>query len=683
MSGHDLDQLPDDVDVVIVGAGQAGVSLSNSLKKLGIAHVVLERDTAFSAWRNRWDDFRTNTPNWMNTLPILPRDRYPGNDAGGFASRDEMVSYLDDSLVVVDPPMATDVEAKRVTRQSDDEWLVETSKGPIRARCVVLCHGAMSEPRIPAFASQLGDSVPQLHSEHYRNPTQIETGSVLVVGSGSSGVQISTLLAESGRFDAIHMAVSDVLVLPRHVLGIPIHRLVHAFGLFDIPATSFLGRRMYSGLETRGDPIRRPDPDDLHRDYGMELHGRLEAIDAEGIHFADGSVLPAEDLTVIWCTGYRGDYAMLADESGILDERGFPIHDRGVSGSARGLYFVGLRYQHTVASHDLYGVAADAEHVAQRIQERLGGLKMVATHCRVCEGDQAPTIATGFDYEYRTSPEEFKVSRCDVCGTVFLNPRPDVSEFSRIYPESYHTLEFSEDSYGFVHEVRSRLEARRLLRYCKGMPADARILDVGCGDGFHLSLLRDYGPKGWTLRGVDVDERATALGRERGLDILTGTLDDVRIEDSSVDLVYTLQTLEHVAEPDTFLRSIHRVLTPGGRLVVVTDNTRSFDFTLFRRRYWGGYHFPRHWYLFNKSNLRRLADKTGFDTEVIKTVVSPVNWVYSIHNALVGLGAPQWLVNRFTLKSTVSLGLFTLLDALLQFTGRGALLNGYFTKSRT
>jgi cation diffusion facilitator CzcD-associated flavoprotein CzcO len=140
---------------------------------------------------------------------------------------------------------------------------------------------------------------------------------VLVVGSGSSGVQITSLLAESHRFETIHLAVSDVLVLPRHVLGVPIHRLVHAFGLFDIPARSGLGRRMYAGPEPRGDPIRRPHPKDLNRLYGVKLHGRLEAVDSEVFQFADGEVLPAEDMTVIWCTGYRGDYEMLADMEGV------------------------------------------------------------------------------------------------------------------------------------------------------------------------------------------------------------------------------------------------------------------------------------------------------------------------------------------------------------------------------
>lgn len=307
-------------------------------------------------------------------------------------------------------------------------------------------------------------------------------------------------------------------------------------------------------------------------------------------------------------------------------------------------------------------------------------LAMVSSTCPVCPDEQTDLIATGYDYEYRTSDDLFRVDRCLDCGTVYLNPRPHESEFARIYPPEYHTLEFSAENYSIVHTIRSRLEARRLLRYCTGIPADARVLDVGCGDGFHLGLLARFGSPGWRLMGVDVDARAVEIARDSGLDVYLGTVEDVNLDPASVDVVYTLQTLEHVADPAGFLRSIYRVLKPGGRLVIVTDNTDSVDFSLFRRRYWGGYHFPRHWHLFNRRSLARLARQAGYRVDGIETIVSPVNWVYSIHNLLVGAKAPRWLVNRFTLRSPVSLSFFTVVDMALQKLGRGALLNGYFTK---
>lgn len=307
-------------------------------------------------------------------------------------------------------------------------------------------------------------------------------------------------------------------------------------------------------------------------------------------------------------------------------------------------------------------------------------LALVAVDCVVCGGTESILVGSGYDYEYETSSDLFFAYECTECGNIYLNPRPDVSEFQRIYPSEYHSLEFSGENFSFVHRVRSRLEAKRLLRYCEGAPEGARILDVGCGDGFHLELLRKHGKKGWALEGIDIDHRAVEAARSRGLKVHQGDLSDLDIEERSYDVVYTLQTIEHVARPDELMRHINRLLKPGGRLVVVTDNTESLDFGYFKRSYWGGYHFPRHWNLFNGGALSRLARSSGFAVEQIRTIVSPVNWVYSIHNYLVGRGAPQWLVDRFTLKSPVSLAVFTVVDFVLQRAGRGALLNGFFEK---
>lgn len=309
-------------------------------------------------------------------------------------------------------------------------------------------------------------------------------------------------------------------------------------------------------------------------------------------------------------------------------------------------------------------------------------LELVSVVCNVCESDDARLIGTGFDYEYWTSPEEFRAYRCRVCGCVYLSPRPDVSEFARIYPSTYHSLAFSQDNFALVHKIRSRLETNRLLRYCEGIPSDARILDVGCGDGFHLQLLRTYGRDTWTVEGIDIDSRAVERATKGGATVHQGTIEELELLQNQYDVVYTLQTVEHVADPYSMLTAIHRVLKPGGRLVIVTDNTGSLDFRWFQKGLWGGYHFPRHWNLFDRSSLTWLATRAGYETERIDTIVSPVNWVYSIHNYLVAKQAPQWLVNRFTLKSPVSLGLFTVVDMVLQKLGRGALLNAYFTKPK-
>lgn len=307
-------------------------------------------------------------------------------------------------------------------------------------------------------------------------------------------------------------------------------------------------------------------------------------------------------------------------------------------------------------------------------------LQLVNVNCCVCGSDDATVAGIGEDFEYRTSPDVFAAMQCNSCGLVYLNPRPSVSEFERIYPPSYHAFDFSAEEFGFVHKVRSRLEANRLLALCKDLGDDAKILDVGCGDGFHLRLLRDFGNKNWTLNGLDASEKAVEAANKSGIKAHLGTAENNDLPENTYDLAFLIQTIEHVEKPNEVLPAICRVLKPNGKLIIVTDNTDSLDFKLFKNGYWGGYHFPRHWNLFNRRALTQLAEKSGFEVAEMTTIVSPVNWVYSIHNALVDANAPKFLINQFTLKSTISLGIFTILDIILQKLGKGALLRATLRK---
>lgn len=307
-------------------------------------------------------------------------------------------------------------------------------------------------------------------------------------------------------------------------------------------------------------------------------------------------------------------------------------------------------------------------------------LRLEPARCCICGHDDAMPVAVGEDFEYRSSPDQFLAMRCRDCGLVYLKLRPTMSELSRVYPPNYHAFDFSSERYGLPHRVRRRLEARRLLPWARALPPGGRVLDVGCGDGFHLGLLREFGPSEWVLEGVDASEWAVAAGRARGLTIHLGTVQDLPIPPESYDLALLIATIEHVDDPPAVLRAVHAVLRPGGRVIVVTDNTDTGSFRLFASRHWGGYHFPRHWNLFDHRNLRLLATRAGFEVQQMTTILSPVNWTYSIHNVLVDWRAPAWLVNRFTLASPVSLAAFTLLDWFHQLAGRGGLLRAVLRK---
>jgi SAM-dependent methyltransferase len=301
-------------------------------------------------------------------------------------------------------------------------------------------------------------------------------------------------------------------------------------------------------------------------------------------------------------------------------------------------------------------------------------LTVEPARCCICGTRDAEPVGVGEDFEYRTSPDSFLTVRCDECGLVYLDPRPVRAELATIYPDSYHAFSFTEDNFGLVYKVRRRLEARRLLAACGNLPADAAILDVGCGDGFHLDLLREFGEPGWRLEGIDLDPRAADAAEARGLVVHRGSIEELDLAPGGYDFAILVQTIEHVADPSALLRSIRRTLKPNGRVLVVTDNTGTADFAIAKRRHWGGYHFPRHWYLFDSGSLRKVAAKTGFAVDELDTMVSPVNWVYSLRNALDDWGAPRSVVDWLSLESPIPLAAFTAFDWLHQRAGRAALL---------
>lgn len=325
---------------------------------------------------------------------------------------------------------------------------------------------------------------------------------------------------------------------------------------------------------------------------------------------------------------------------------------------------------------------AISEQSAPAAPDQTQNLSLLPVECCLCERDDIEPLAVGEDFEYRTTRDTFLAVRCRGCGLVYLSSRPSLDDLPRIYPPNYHAFEFSAEQFGFVYKIRRQLEARRVLSWCRDLSEDARIIDVGCGDGFHLRLLHDFGKPGWQLEGIDSSERAVRAAADAGIKVHHGDVETLNLPEGSYDLALLVQTIEHVADPPAVLRAIRALLKPGGSVVVVTDNTGSLDFKLFKGRHWGGYHFPRHWNLFNARTLRNLAGKVGLEVVSLTTVVSPVNWVYSVRNALVDWGAPNWLTNRFSLKSPGSLAAFTIFDTLHQLAGKGALLRAILRRPK-
>ncbi len=398
--------------VVVIGGGQAGLSMSYCLTRHGVDHVVLERDRVGHEWRDRrWDSFCLVTPNWQCQLPGFP---YAGDDPDGFMARDKIVDYLDAYARFVNPPLIEGVAAVRLRRDRKGRYLVSTSHGELIADQVVLATGPYQVPLIPRLAERLPDELAQIHSSGYRSPEQLPPGDVLVVGTGQSGCQIAEDLHLAGR--QVHLAVGSAPRVARFYRGRDVVAWLADIGYYrkavnefaDADSVRFRANHYVTGRDGGHDIDLR-----TFAREGMRLYGRLARVSDTTLQFApdlthnlDSADAVAEGIkdsidnyidahriravseprytpvwapqheptrldlrevgvtSVVWSTGFGRDDRWI--EVPVFDGRGYPTHDRGVTASP-GLYFLGLPWQHTWGSGRLSGVADDAEYLAERI----------------------------------------------------------------------------------------------------------------------------------------------------------------------------------------------------------------------------------------------------------------------------------------------------------------------------
>jgi len=406
-----MKRIGSDVDVVIVGAGQAGLAVSYYLRAFGVEHVVLERGQVGESWRSaRWDSFTLVTPNWMTRLPGYAM---AAGTAGDFLPKDEVVAMLE--RFAEGAPVRTGTEVLSV-EASGGCYQVVTTAGSYAARAVVVAGGGQRRPVIPRLASGLDPDVCQTDAGQYRSPGALPPGAVLVVGGGQSGAQIASELADAGR--DVLLATSRVPRVPRRYRGRDVHEWTVELGLYDQrtdavtdPAAFSEPHPMLSG----GGGGHTLSYQQLARD-GVRLLGRLVETSGEqlgfgpdltrNIEYADqraaqfrrmvdeyvarsGIIAPppdtdpaecpqlpstssaetlntrAEDIAaVIWCTGFRPDTSWLRVP--VLTPDGSPAHTGGIT-AFPGLYVAGYPWLSNRGSGILYGVAADAARVAQHI----------------------------------------------------------------------------------------------------------------------------------------------------------------------------------------------------------------------------------------------------------------------------------------------------------------------------
>ena len=341
----------DQVEVVVVGGGQAGLAIGFFLSRQGRRFLILEAaDSVGAAWRDRWDSLALFTPRRYDALSELS---FPG-DPDGYPTRDEVVSYLRAYAETYKLPLVLNSAVSSLT-QIDDGFQLECSDRRVRADQVVVATGPFQRPMTPALAGQLAPEVFQMHSTGYRQPQDIPAGTVLVVGGGNTGFQIA---AELTGTHAVHLSVgSRQTPLPQKVWQRDLFWWLTKTGLLNMTVDSRLGRRL-SQQET----LIGSSPKQLRR-LGVDLHLRAVSASHNTVSFADGTELRVD--AVVWATGYQPDYSWI--ETPVLDAGGRVRHHRGVT-NLPGLYFLGLSWQHTRGSALLGWVKDDAEYIATQIQ---------------------------------------------------------------------------------------------------------------------------------------------------------------------------------------------------------------------------------------------------------------------------------------------------------------------------
>ena len=411
--------MSEQVEVVIIGGGQAGLALSYYLTQQGRTHLVLEQGQVGETWRSgRWDSFTLNTPNWMTQLPGFA---YQGDDPDGFFPREEIVDYLERYAASFHAPLHCGIQVTAVRQHPEgDGYLVEAEPLTFAARHVVLATGAFPKAKLPPASAALSVDLCQMHTSEYRNPQTLPSGAVLVVGTGQSGCQIAEELHESGR--QVYLSTSSCGRVPRRYRGKDSTWWLARLGFYDrtldqLPsaAAKFACNPHVSGNQGGHDTNLRQ-----FARQGMTLLGHVQAaqgkqlllapdleenlakadafaaqitqgideyITKTGMEVAANSTngeapsngaTPTKPLltldlksagisTIIWASGYQLDFGWV--QIPVFDQTGDPVHHRGITASP-GLYFLGLHWLYKMKSALLYGIGEDAAFIASAIADR-------------------------------------------------------------------------------------------------------------------------------------------------------------------------------------------------------------------------------------------------------------------------------------------------------------------------
>ncbi len=360
---------PERVQTVIVGGGQAGLSVGYHLSRRGLPFVILDAgERVGDAWRNRWDSLRLFTPARYDGLAGMP---FPA-PGGSFPTKDEMADYLEAYAHRFELPVRTGVTVDGLSRHGD-RFVLTAGELQFEAHNVVVAMGNYQRARVPAFAQELDPGIVQLHALDYRSPAQLRDGGLLIVGAGNSGAEIGV---EVVRSHPTWMAGTE----PGHVpfrMETPAGRnlfvrLMRFVGHRVLTVNTPIGRKLRPKLMHRATPLIRVKPKDLVA-AGIERVPRVVGV-RQGLPLLEDDLL-LDVANVIWCTGFRPSHSWI--DLPVFGDDGDAMHERGVARDEAGLYFVGLHFLSSMTSATVTGVGRDAAYVAKAIASRVGAGRSV------------------------------------------------------------------------------------------------------------------------------------------------------------------------------------------------------------------------------------------------------------------------------------------------------------------
>jgi putative flavoprotein involved in K+ transport len=347
-------------ETVIIGAGQAGLSVGYHLKRQARSFVILDANERIGdSWRTRWDSLRLYSPAFRDGLPGMPfpaaRTAYP--------TKDEMGDYLEAYATRFELPVRSGAPVDTLTRENG-HYAVNTSDERFEADNVVVATGVFKRPRTPEFAGELDSRIVQLHSNDYRNPSQLQDGPVLVVGASHSG---SDVAYEAAATHDVILSGKDNGQLPvpletrRGRIGF---RVLYRVGTHVLNVDTPMGRKIRPHIRHGGGPLLRYRKKDLEAAGVERVFARTVGVERGLPVLEDGRVVDVSN--VVWCTGFRPDFSWIRFPFE-LGEDGYPVQYRGAAASPPGLYFAGLPFLHSFASMLIAGSVRDAERIARHI----------------------------------------------------------------------------------------------------------------------------------------------------------------------------------------------------------------------------------------------------------------------------------------------------------------------------